>query len=124
LADFANNASDIKFAFSPPPLRHCCVIAKQWDIWMKGWRLLKKGRVLNWLPWQPLWDPSLLSKIRLWVEVNFQGSGICVHIRAYRDSPPYVHFGTWKKLCYMKSVFMGLLSQQFPTCTYISKKSW
>ena len=26
----------------------------------------------------------------------------------YRGSPPYAHFGTWKKLCYMKSVLVGL----------------
>ena len=26
----------------------------------------------------------------------------------YRGSPPYAFFGTWKKLCYMKVVLVGL----------------
>ena len=26
----------------------------------------------------------------------------------YRGSPPYAHFGTWKKSCYMKLVLVGL----------------
>ena len=26
----------------------------------------------------------------------------------YRGSPPYAHFGTWKKPCYMKFVLVGL----------------
>ena len=26
----------------------------------------------------------------------------------YRGSPPYTHFGTWKKPCYMKFVLVGL----------------
>ena len=26
----------------------------------------------------------------------------------YRGTPPYVHFGTWKKPCYMKFVLVGL----------------
>ena len=31
-----------------------------------------------------------------------------VAISHYRESPPYTHFGTWKKLCYMKFVLVGL----------------
>ena len=31
-----------------------------------------------------------------------------VLILAYRGSPPYAHFGTWKKTCYMKFVLVGL----------------
>ena len=26
----------------------------------------------------------------------------------YRGSPPYAHFGTWKKPCYMKFVLVGM----------------
>ena len=26
----------------------------------------------------------------------------------YRGSPPYAHFGSWKKPCYMKFVLAGL----------------
>ena len=26
----------------------------------------------------------------------------------YRGSPPYAHFGTWKKPCYMKFILVGL----------------
>ena len=29
-------------------------------------------------------------------------------IAMYRGFPPYAHFGTWKKLCYMKFVLVGL----------------
>ena len=40
----------------------------------------------------------------------------------YRGSPPYAHFWTWKKTCYMKFVLVGLyyrplLAQKSPTCT-------
>ena len=31
-------------------------------------------------------------------------------IHLYRGSPPYAHFGTWKKPCYMKFVLVGLYS--------------
>ena len=29
-------------------------------------------------------------------------------INKYRGSPPFAHFGTWKKLCYMKFVLVGV----------------
>ena len=31
-----------------------------------------------------------------------------VPLQYYRGSLPYAHFGTWKKLCYMKFVLVGL----------------
>ena len=30
------------------------------------------------------------------------------NVKHYRGSPPYTHFGTWKKPCYMKLVLVGL----------------
>ena len=30
------------------------------------------------------------------------------HQLVFRGSPPYMHFGTWKKLCFMKLMFVGL----------------
>ena len=34
--------------------------------------------------------------------------GDCLAQAIYRGSPPYAHFGTWKKPCYMKLVLVGL----------------
>ena len=33
---------------------------------------------------------------------------IVANSNTYRGSPPYAHFGTWKKPCYMKLVLVGL----------------
>ena len=46
-----------------------------------------------------MYDPALKS---------FQDLLSKLDIKTYRGSPPYAHFGTWKKLCYMKFMLVGL----------------
>ena len=45
-----------------------------------------------------MYDPALKS---------FQDLLSKLDIKTYRGSPPYAHFGTWKKTCYMKFVLVN-----------------
>ena len=75
-----------------------------------------------------IWQYSAMQVLS--VLLKFRAGALCQNpdffsrdIALYRVSPPYTHFGTWKKLCYMKFLLVGLycgplLMLKSPTCMY------
>ena len=53
-----------------------------------------------------------------------------IWVSHYRGSPPYAHFGTWKKPCYVLEIHVSGTAlwspnnAKSPTCTNINQKPW